>query len=120
MKTAVQIQFHGMEASAAIQQKALDHVGRLEKIAADIVACRVVVDLEQKHRHQGRPYGVRIDLTLPQAELVVNKIEDEDVYVALRDAFQAIRRQLEEIVDQRHGHRSPRNKVRYKNGEIFE
>lgn len=97
----------------AFREKVLDHHGISNK---ECMFLRCVV----ANALQGRPYGARIDLTLPQAELVVNKIEDEDVYVALRDAFQAIRRQLEEIVDQRHGHRSPRNKVRYKNGEIFE
>lgn len=118
MKTAARIQFHGMEASPAVQQKALDYIDRLEKIATDIIACRVVVDLEQKHKHQGRPYGVRIDLTLPQTELVVNKVLDEDVYVALRDAFLAMRRRLEEVVEQRHA--SAKRFARYSNGEIFE
>lgn len=103
MKTPLQVQFHGIDASAALEQRVRDYVGRMEKIAPDMIACRVMVSLEQKHQHQGRPYGVRIDATLPRRELVVNKIKDEDIYIALRDAFLAMRRQLEEVEERRSG-----------------
>ena len=51
----------------------------------------------QTHRHkqQGRPFNVRIALHVPGGELVVNRDRHADVYVALRDAFDAGRRQLE-------------------------
>lgn len=103
MKTPVHIQFHDMEASPALERSAREHVRKLELLAPDIMACRVGIDLEQKHKHQGRPYGVCIDLTLPGQELVVNRVHDEDVYVALRDAFDDMKRQLEEFVRQRWG-----------------
>ena len=103
MKQALHIQFQGMEASAAVETKARELADRLDSFAPDIMACRVNIDLEQKHKHQGRPYGVRIDLTLPGHELVVNKVQHEDVYVALRDAFDNMRRQLEEVVRIRRG-----------------
>jgi cold shock CspA family protein/ribosome-associated translation inhibitor RaiA len=67
------------------------------------MACRVSIDQEPRHQQQGRPFGVRIDLTLPGRELVVNRVEHEDVYVALRDAFDKMRRQLEDAVRQRQG-----------------
>lgn len=103
MKLPVHIQFQGMEASEAVESKAREFAGKLESLAPDIMTCRVVIDLEQKHKHQGRPYGVRIDLTLPGHELVVNRVQDEDVYVALRDAFDNMKRQLEEVVRKRQG-----------------
>lgn len=103
MKTPVHIQFHDMEPSEALERSAREHVLKLESLAPDIMSCRVGIDLEQKHKHQGRPYGVRIDLTLPGHELVVNRVHDEDVYVALRDAFDGMKRQLEDLVRQRRG-----------------
>jgi ribosome-associated translation inhibitor RaiA len=103
MKTPVHIQFHDMGASPALERIAREHVHKLELLAPDIMACRVGIDLEQKHKHQGRPYGVRVDLTLPGHELVVNRVHDEDAYVALRDAFDDMKRQLEEFVRQRWG-----------------
>jgi ribosomal subunit interface protein len=98
MKQPVHIQFHGMEASAALETSAREHVRKLEAFAPNIMACRVDIDLEPKHQNQGRPYEVRIDLTLPGHELVVNRVKDEDIYVALRDAFDHMKRQLEDVV----------------------
>jgi ribosomal subunit interface protein len=103
MKQPLQITFHGMERSDALEDAVRKKAEHLERFASDIMACRVVVDLLQKHKHQGRPFGVRIDLTLPGHELVVDRVEHEDVYVALRDAFDDMKRQLEEVVRQRRG-----------------
>lgn len=103
MKLPVHIQFRGMESSDALETSARKHAQKLESFASDLMACRVPIDLEQKHKHQGRPYSVRIDLTLPGHELVVNRVQHEDVYVALRDAFDSMRRQLEEVVRKRRG-----------------
>ncbi len=101
MKTPVHIQFHDMDPSEALEHSAREHVRKLESLAPDIMSCRVGIDLAQKHKHQGRPFGVRIDLTVPGHELVVNRVHDEDVYVALRDAFDDMKRQLEDFVRQR-------------------
>ena len=103
MKLPVDIQFHGMAPSAALGATAERHAHKLESFASDIMACHVRLDLAQKHKTQGRPYSVRIDLTLPGHELVVNKVQHEDVYVALREAFDNMRRQLEDVVRIRQG-----------------
>ena len=103
MKLPVHIQFHGMEPSDALETSAREHAHKLESFASDLMACRVAIDLDQKHKHQGRPYSVRIDLTMPGHELVVNRVQDEDVYVALRDAFDSMKRQVEEVVRKRRG-----------------
>jgi len=107
MKLPVHIQFHGLEASEAVELKAREFAGKLETLAPDLMACRVAIDLVQKHQQQGRPYGVRIDLTLPGHELTVNRVQDEDVYVALRDAFDNMKRQLGELVRRRQGYEKP-------------
>lgn len=101
MKIPFHIQFLGMDASAALEASARAHAHKLELFTPDIVACRVVIDLEQKHQQQGRPIGVRIDLTMTGHELVVNRVQHEDAHVALRDAFDNLRRQLEEVVRRR-------------------
>lgn len=103
MKQPLQIIFHGMEASAAVEEAARTKAAHLDRFASDIMGCRVVVDLLQKHQHHGRPFGVRIDLTLPGHELVVDRVQHEDVYVALREAFDNMKRQLEDVVRLRRG-----------------
>ena len=103
MKTPVHLQFRGMEESESLYAHAVSHVSRLEDAFGTLMSCRVSIEQLQKHRHQGRPYGVVIDLTLPGHELTVNRIQNEDVYVAMRDAFDAIYRQLETVVQKRRG-----------------
>ncbi len=103
MKLPVQVLFHGMAHSDALADSARAHAYKLESFATDLMACRVSFDLAQKHQQQGRLVGVRIDLTLPGHELVVNRVENEDAHVALRDAFDNMKRQIEEVVRKRRG-----------------
>jgi len=65
--------------------------------------CKIVVTIPQKHKHQGKLYCVRIDLTVPGKEIVVNRQLDEDVYVAIRDAFNALSRQVKNHMHKRRG-----------------
>jgi hypothetical protein len=67
------------------------------------MGCRVDIDELQKHQHQGRPFGVRIHLTIPGDELTVDRVADEDAHVALRDAFDSMRRQLEDKLRRQRG-----------------
>lgn len=101
MRQHLQITFHGMERSEALEQTVRRKCEQLERLASDIVACRVVIDLAHKHQRQGRPFGVRIDLTLPGRELTANRVDHEDVYVGVREAFDDMRRQLDGVVTQR-------------------
>lgn len=101
MKLPVNIQFHGLEPSDAMENSVREHARKLDSLAPDIMACRVSIDLAHKHKHQGRQFGVRIDLTLPGHELVVNHVQHEDAHIALRDAFEKMKRQLEDVVRKR-------------------
>lgn len=103
MKPPPQITFHGMDRSEAVEAAVRRKLQRLERLCPGIISCRVAVDLLQKHQQQGRPFGVRIDLTLAGHELVVNRVENEDVYVALRDAVDDMARQLEDAVRRMRG-----------------
>lgn len=101
MRQPLQITFHGMQRSDALEDTVRRQCLHLERLADDIVACRVVVELAHKHQRQGRAFGVRIDLTLPGRELTVDRADHEDAHVAVREAFDDMRRQLEGVVQQR-------------------
>ena len=103
MRIEPQILFLGMERSEALETAARARIARLERHAAGIIACRLAIELDHKHSRQGRPVRVRIDLSLPGRELVVDRIADEDAYVALRDAFDDMRRRLDALRQQRRG-----------------
>jgi ribosomal subunit interface protein len=103
MKQPLQIRFIGMSPSDAVETAARKKAEKLERFASDIMSCRVTIEQAHKHQHQGRPFAVRLDLTLPERELSVDRVEHEDAYVALRDAFDNMTRQLEDVVRRRRG-----------------
>ncbi len=58
----------------------------------------MVVEEQRRHPQQGRWFNVRLAVHVPGHEIVVNRDHDEDVYVAVRDAFNAVTRRLEDVV----------------------
>jgi ribosomal subunit interface protein len=96
MQLPPQITFRDLARSEAIETAINEKISRLEKFFSHIMSCRVTVGLIQKHKHQGKLYNIRIDLAIPGSEIVVNRDKAEDVYVAIRDAFDAAKRQIEE------------------------
>jgi ribosomal subunit interface protein len=103
MKLPLQVVFHDMAASPALEEQARRRVSHLERFRHDIMGCRVDVALLHKHRQQGRPFGVRLHLTVPGREFTVDRVQDEDVYIAMREAFADMRRQLEQSIERARG-----------------
>ncbi|MDM0116350.1 HPF/RaiA family ribosome-associated protein [Variovorax sp. J22R133] len=90
--------FPGFDRSPAFGRLARDRALRLDHFCADMSTCRVSLEMEDRHRQQGRSFTVRPELTLPGHELNVSHVHDEDIHIALRDAFDAMQRQLEDAV----------------------
>ena len=101
--TAVQITIRDIPGSPALEQLIRKKVDKLSHYCNRINSCRVVVEQSQKHKHQGKLFNVRIDLTVPGKELVVTHKVNQDIYIAIREAFNAAGRQLEEHSRKRHG-----------------
>jgi ribosomal subunit interface protein len=99
----LQITIRNIPSSLALENYIREKSEKLSRIYSRITSCRVVVDLPKKHLHRGKLYNAHIDITVPGKELVVTRKYNADVYVALRDAFNAIERQLEQHADKRHG-----------------
>lgn len=96
-----EIVFAHLPRSDALDAAIHRRVEHLTQYCSDLHACRVVVEHTQRHAHQGRPFEVRVEVTLNGMELVANRSRHEDVYVALREAFNDMTRQLEEAVRRR-------------------
>lgn len=96
MQRPLQIVIRDMPPSEAVETHIREKVEKLESFYPHIIGCRVTVEMAGKHKHQGRLFNVRLDITAPGSELVVNRDLHEDIYVALRDAFDAAKRQLED------------------------
>ena len=96
MEVTLQITTRDIPHSEALESHIREKAEKLEKFYPHITSCRIVVELPHKHHHQGRMFDVHIDMTVPGSEIVVNRAANEDVYVAVRDAFDAAKRQLED------------------------
>jgi len=131
MEIPLKVTFRNMEPSPAIEANIQEKAAKLSAFYDDIMSCRVIVEAPHRHRHKGKPYRVRIDLTVPGGELIVNRdlkrlkpakllspelademVENhepskhgahEDAYVAIRDAFSAAGRKLQDYVRRRRG-----------------
>ncbi|MDP2961580.1 MAG: HPF/RaiA family ribosome-associated protein [Sulfurimicrobium sp.] len=103
MQRQLQILFRNMPQSDAVETHIREKVEKLESFYSNIIGTKASVEIAGKHKHQGNLFNVRLDITVPGSELVVNRDMHEDVYVALRDAFDAAKRQLEDYARRQRG-----------------
>ena len=97
-----------MQPSPALDKEIRERVRKLERFCGEIIGCRVIVEAPHKHHHKGNLFHFRISVAVPDQKLVVQRSPDEDhsqedAFVALRDAFDSMRRQLEDYVRLRRG-----------------
>lgn len=108
MRTPLDIHFEGLPQSDFIEARVREEVDRLEHFFDKIISCKVIIEKPHKHHHKGNQYEVRIFMGLPGDKIVsVDKNPGrnethEDVYVAIRDSFNAAERQLKNIVNKMH------------------
>jgi len=100
-KLPLRITFRHMGPSEAVETAIRRHAARLPRFAGRIVGCRVVVEAPHQHHRKGKLYSVRIDLVAPREAIAVSRQgpsdhAHEDVYVAIRDAFETATRLLED------------------------
>ena len=103
MQTPLQIVFHGISHSDALEAHIREKTEKLDSFHPHLMRCHVTVKQPHKHKHQGNRFNVRIALHVPGDIIVVNHDTHEDVYVALRDAFNAASRQLEDSIRRMRG-----------------
>jgi cold shock CspA family protein len=106
MQVPLQITFRHMATSEALAARIRGRAEELDHFFDRIVSCRVVVECSHQRHEQGNLFHVRIDLTAPGREIVVGRDPGahhahQDPHVAIRDAFDAARRLLEDYVRER-------------------
>lgn len=93
----VDITLRDIPNSMTIEDRIKKKTDKIANFYADQVDfCKVTLGLAQKHKHQGKLFDVHIEVGVPGKVLVVNHKKNEDLYVLLRDAFNAMMRQIEE------------------------
>jgi ribosomal subunit interface protein len=98
MQIPLQITIRGMAHSDALDARIREKAAGLERFNPRITSCRVTIAEVGKHQQQGRPFEVKIAIRVPgHAEIVVSRQDDADVYVALRDAFDSVTREIADL-----------------------
>ncbi len=108
MQLPLQITFKGIPHSDAVEASIREKAGKLDEFYTGIIGCRVVLDAQHHHKHKGNLYRVSLDITVPGKEIVVSRDQHdkrarEDIYVAIRDSFNAAKRQLEDYARTQRG-----------------
>ena len=122
-----QVTFRGIDRSDAIEADIREHVAWLEQFYEHIVGCRVLIERSDRHRHDGRHFHLRIELTVPDGPPIVishepslhggrkdteatahrkrDEIEGVRRYaaVAIRESFDAARRKLQDFAREQRG-----------------
>ncbi|HSD34471.1 MAG TPA: HPF/RaiA family ribosome-associated protein [Alphaproteobacteria bacterium] len=119
MDVPLEIRFHNMDPSDAIEARVRERVEKLNKLYDQLVACRVSIEAPHKQHRKGNVFTVHVDMSVPGHELVVShgphhpqeKYRDPDLYTVLNEVFEAAERQLVEFKRRQRGevknHRPP-------------
>ena len=102
------IQYLGFKESESVSRAIQSHIDNLEKISNRITSCHVIVSRPHRKQIKGNVFHVKLRVHLPGSTIVVDKDPGknhahEDVYVAVRDAFWAARRKVEDYVRKQSG-----------------
>jgi ribosome-associated translation inhibitor RaiA len=100
---AIEVRFHNVDRSEALEAEIRERASKLEQFAEHLMNCVVTIERPHNHHRQGNLFTARVDLRLAHAHVVATRDPStrrshEDVRVAVRDAFRAARRQLQDRV----------------------
>ncbi|HEY8505295.1 MAG TPA: HPF/RaiA family ribosome-associated protein [Gemmataceae bacterium] len=108
MRAQPQITFLNMPHSEAAEALIRENVEKLNTFYDGILNCQVVVDVPHRRHQEGNQYEVRIVLSVPGNDIIISRTPDEqtanqDLRQAIRDAFDAAGRRLQDYVRRRRG-----------------
>ncbi|MBV9949616.1 MAG: HPF/RaiA family ribosome-associated protein [Myxococcales bacterium] len=118
MQLPLQITFHGVQHSDAVEQYVRARADKLETFDARITACRVAIEQPHRHSRRGEHFRVRVDLVLPGGEVVAERVPDddeayEDAYAAIDAAFDDAGRRLQDFVRRQRGEVKAHERARH-------
>jgi ribosome-associated translation inhibitor RaiA len=96
MQNPVEIVLRGVPRSGALERYIAEQALRLDQSCDRLQSCHVVAEVLHRPKQQGVQFAVRLNITLPGTEVVVSREHAEDVYIAVRDAFEAAGLQLKD------------------------
>jgi putative sigma-54 modulation protein len=101
MATQVDVHFHGIEKSEAVEQRVREKVAKLKKHFTRMTSCRVAVEVPQRKADRPKVYQIKIEIGVPRRAPVIISHErtgshaSEDLPLAIREAFEAALRKAD-------------------------
>lgn len=101
MRVPLQVVFRNLDRSDAVVARIKERAAWLERFSDRIISCRVAVEAPHRRHHTGNLFHIRVDVRVPGREIVVSRKPDlhgahKDLLVTLHDAFDEVRRKLED------------------------
>jgi ribosomal subunit interface protein len=103
MQKPVEITFRDIAHSDTLEAEIREKVAKLETFYPHITGCHVIVEMPHKHSHQGRDFVVKVDLKVPGGEVLVKHEHSDNPHIAVRDAFDAAKRKLQDFAARQRG-----------------
>lgn len=103
MATALDIHFHGLEKSEAVENKVREKVAKLQRHFDRMTACRVVLEAPHRNAAKAKVFSVKIEISVPSGKPIIINHEregahaNEDLNLTIRDAFEAATRKVDEV-----------------------
>ena len=116
MPLTADITYRNMSSSKSLDAEIQKRVSKLTTFCPDIVSCKVLVEIPHRHHEQGNHFHVRMDIAVPGEKIVAGQapnlhlgrpdgeaarerkspkvVARKDASLALRQAFEAAKRQL--------------------------
>ena len=98
MEKPLQITFHNLEHSDAVESDVRQRMDKLDEICDRITSGRVVIDSPHRTARGAKTFTVRIELGLPKSEIVISREPIGDIQAAVADAFDIAKRRVRDYV----------------------
>jgi ribosome-associated translation inhibitor RaiA len=101
MSETIEVSFHGIEKSDAVEQQVRDRIAKLKKYFGRMTSCRVAIEVPQRTPEKPKVYQVKIEIGVPRRAPVVVSHERTGSHAsvelprAIRDAFEAALRKVD-------------------------
>ncbi len=117
MQIPLQIHYHDLTATDSLEGEVRRRAAKLDEMFERIISIRVTLEQRQHARAGGYRFHVRLEVTIPGEDVIVSRDPGDDdahndMYVAIGDAFDAAKRQLQTRFDKM------RNKVKTHEGRV--
>jgi cold shock CspA family protein/ribosome-associated translation inhibitor RaiA len=126
MEYPLQITFRNIKSSETIEDWVRTEASKLDTFYNRVMGCRVTIEIPHRHHKKGSRYHIRIDLTVPGEEIVVNrepslsqstrqsgetqlkkrlevKTPHKDLHRAINHAFRTAARRLQDFARRQRG-----------------